>query len=279
MFDDEENTLGRFIRYGFLAASFLLLGVAGQVWPVDWGNCQRAGASVLKPDVTIPACSLIIDADKASQKDLAIAYYRRGRGYHKQGNLDSAIADYGRAIGLNPDLARAYSNRGFAYGGKGELDRAVASYKKAAALGDANGQATLGLLYARGEGVVRDFAAATMWLRRAAEKSHADAQLLLGLMHYDGKGVPLDYRQAMKWFQLAAGQGNAIAQFSLGLMYGKGEGVTQDYVQAHLWFNLAAEQGDTDAAEFCDSVAAKMTRDQITEAQRLAREWRPSAER
>jgi uncharacterized protein len=54
-----------------------------------------------------------------------------------------------------------------------------------------------------------------------------------------------------------------------------GNGVLQDYVLAHMWLNLAAAQGDKDAAKQRDELAAKMTPDQIAEAQRLARKWEP----
>ncbi len=57
-------------------------------------------------------------------------------------------------------------------------------------------------------------------------------------------------------------------------MYYKGEGVPQDYVEAHKWLNLAAAK-DSQHAKARDLAAAKMTREQIAEAQRLAREWKP----
>lgn len=70
-----------------------------------------------------------------------------------------------------------------------------------------------------------------------------------------------------------------IAEFNLGVMYAEGQGVPQDYVQAHMWVNLAASgaTGD-DQRKFAagrDLLAGKMTAEQIAEAQRLAREWRP----
>ena len=63
-------------------------------------------------------------------------------------------------------------------------------------------------------------------------------------------------------------------------MYSNGQGVPQDYAQAHMWFNLAASKyppgEDRDkAVKGRDIVAAKMTPAQISEAQKLAREWRP----
>ena len=55
-------------------------------------------------------------------------------------------------------------------------------------------------------------------------------------------------------------------------MYVSGQGVLQDYAQAYMWFDLAAANGDW-ARPKRDSLAAKMTAEQIAEAQRLAREW------
>ena len=72
---------------------------------------------------------------------------------------------------------------------------------------------------------------------------------------------------------MAAGQGYASAQVNLGLMYANGEGVPQDYVQAHMWFNLAASKGNENGRKNRDIIAKKMTPVQITEAQRIAREW------
>ena len=78
-----------------------------------------------------------------------------------------------------------------------------------------------------------------------------------------------------------AEQGTAKDQFSLGLMYYKGEGVPQDYIQAQMWYNLAASDLTGDDREWAvknrDEIAEKMTSEQIAEAQRLAREWKPKS--
>jgi hypothetical protein len=57
--------------------------------------------------------------------------------------------------------------------------------------------------------------------------------------------------------------------------------VAQDYVLAHMWFNLAASRAPEaelhqEAVISRDKVAAKMTPDQIAEAQKMAREWKPT---
>jgi hypothetical protein len=44
-----------------------------------------------------------------------------------------------------------------------------------------------------------------------------------------------------------------------------------------MWFNLAASQGFSDAFNYRVRVAEEMTPAQIAEAQRLAREWKPTA--
>ncbi len=48
----------------------------------------------------------------------------------RQGS-DLAIADFDRAIEVQPDYAEAYSNRGEAYEDKGDYERAIADYGRA----------------------------------------------------------------------------------------------------------------------------------------------------
>ncbi len=85
-----------------------------------------------------------------------------------------------------------------------------------------------------------------------------------------------DYAEALKWFRLSADQGNPDGQGALGsmyYMYYMGTGVPQDYVLAHMWFNLSAARGGSSVRR--DSILHQMTHEQIAEAQKLAREWKP----
>ena len=102
------------------------------------------------------------------------------------------------------------------------------------------------------------------------------AQYKLGFLYYQGQGLQQDVAEAVKWMRMAAEQGNADAQFNLGTSYAKGEGVPQDIILAHMWFNLSAAQGAADAKENRDLAASQMTPDQLAEAERLAREWKPT---
>ena len=80
----------------------------------------------------------------------------------------------------------------------------------------------------------------------------------------------------MRWYRLAAAQGLADAQVNIGVMYSNGEGTPQDDVQTHMWFNLAASRETGEQRESAvsnrDIVADRMTPEDRSEAQRLARE-------
>ena len=188
-----------------------------------------------------------------------------------------AAAEQGDAVAQN-DLATRY------FLGEGvPQDHGVALewFSKAAEQGNAGGQYALGLIYYDGEGVPQDYSEAARWYRKAAEQGDADAQSNLGFMYYKGEGVPQDYGEAAKWLSKAAEQGLPRAQVKLSLMYWTGTGVSQDPLMAHKWISLADSSmtftGDRAnlIAKMRDALANELTPDQIAEAQRLAREWKP----
>ncbi len=143
--------------------------------------------------------------------------------------------------------------------------------------GDADAQFNLGVMSADGRGVPQDDAEAVRWLRLAAEQGDADAQVNLGVMSAEGRGVPQNDAEAVRWYRLATEQGFANAQVNLGVMSAEGRGVPQDDAQAHMWFNLAVSRLTDERREVAvrgrDLVAGRMTPDDRSEAQRLAREW------
>jgi uncharacterized protein len=120
-----------------------------------------------------------------------------------------------------------------------------------------------------------DYAAAASWFSKAAEQGDTFAQDQLGFHYANGLGVTQDHAAAAGWYRKAADQGRASAQASLGLMYVFGLGVPEDHVTAYMWFNLAAAKRNRDAERDRDKIAAQMTPEQIEEAQKLAREWKP----
>ena len=172
------------------------------------------------------------------------------------------------AAGSLEDGRAAYEHRDFAIAER--LFRPLAEH------GNAIAQYNLGVMYHKGEGVPQSYPHAVSWYRYAAWQGDASAQLELGLMCYNGQGTLQNYAEALTWFRKAADQGSARAQFNLGAMYANGQGVPQDYILAHMWLSLAAAKNETRAVDLRDIVAAKMTAAQVAEAQKLAREWKPT---
>ncbi|HZD27059.1 MAG TPA: hypothetical protein VE631_12400 [Alphaproteobacteria bacterium] len=78
---------------------------------------------------------------------------------------------------------------------------------------------------------------------------------------------------AEAWMRRAE-TGQPEALYHLGLMYSTGrDGVPLDYVTAHKWLNLAAVRGYDPAKALRAELAGDMSREEIAQAQRLAREW------
>jgi TPR repeat protein len=94
-------------------------------------------------------------------------------------------------------------------------------------------------------------------------------------MYAEGQGVKKNEAAAVKLFRGSAEQGNDRGQYDLGAAYVNGLGVSKDYVLGQMWFILAAAQGFEAASSARDKLTPYMTADQIAEAQRLAREWKP----
>lgn len=153
----------------------------------------------------------------------------------------------------------------------GDYAAALESWRPLAEGGDAQAQFGLGFMYRKGNGVSQDDAEALRWYRLAADKGHQWSQYNLGQMYDSGWGVPQDYAGAARWYRLSAEQGNDVAQGALGFMHLTGRGVLKSDVLAHMWFNIASANGSEPAPANRDIAENRMTRDQIAEAQALAR--------
>ena len=78
-------------------------------------------------------------------------------------------------------------------------------------------------------------------LKARAQKGDAEAQASLGVMYAKGETVPQDFSEALRWFRMAAEQGNSKGQNAIRVMYANGQGVSQDFTEALRWYRLAAE--------------------------------------
>lgn len=74
-------------------------------------------------------------------------------------------------------------------------------------------------------------------------------------------------------FEGGAAGGAADTLFTLGMMHSTGREIAPDLVTAHKWFNLAAMRGNAEAKRYRMEIALEMTKVEIAEAQRQAREW------
>jgi hypothetical protein len=90
-------------------------------------------------------------------------------------------------------------------------------------------------------------------------------------MYDNGLGVIQDYAEAVYWYRKAAEQGDASAQTNLGFMYENGRGLLQDAVFAHMWYNIGGANGSELGSDNRSVIEGRMTREQIAEAQALAR--------
>ena len=116
------------------------------------------------------------------------------------------------------------------------------------------------------------FAAGFTETKKMAEAGDASAQFSLGVMYDNGDGTRKDSVEALKWYRKSAEQGNALAQFTLGNMYENGDGVLKDSVEAHAWYNNASANGSEAAKINLSNIEKTMNPDQISDANKLARE-------
>ena len=99
--------------------------------------------SLLFPPFGIPALILLLRRKNEfeEEKENADVYYKRGDAYNEMREYGKAIAEYNKAIQLDPNHALAYYNRAYAYGEIGEYDKAIVDYSKAIELNPSDAQA------------------------------------------------------------------------------------------------------------------------------------------
>jgi len=141
--------------------------------------------------------------------------------------------------------------------------------------GNTEAQILVGRMYNNGNGVTTDLAKGAAYYQRAATNGNARAQALLAFLFTAGRGVPKDPKQALQWYQQAANNGDAYAQLDLARIYREGKSAKLDLVQAYKWYFIVSKNEN-----ICDClldgkglVAAKMTGQEIQQAETMAGEW------
>ncbi|MBY0565008.1 MAG: tetratricopeptide repeat protein [Hyphomonadaceae bacterium] len=120
-------------RWGALA----LLALAAACMPAEtpasieqqWQLCQN---SVI-PAQRLGACSFIVASDASAPERRAQALFQRGLERAQRGQHVRAIADFGRALRMNPDFVEAYVERGLAHQARGAYQSAILDFDAALA--------------------------------------------------------------------------------------------------------------------------------------------------
>ena len=85
-----------------------------------------------------------------------------------------------------------------------------------------------------------------------------------------------DLALAAATYARAAEMGHAEAANNLGMCLALGKGVARNTVQAYKWFLLAEEGGSNAASRNRETLSRTMSQASISQARRLAHEWRPT---
>lgn len=219
---------------------------------------------------------------QAAAKNLPAAQVNLGLMYASGQGVKQDYTEAARwwRLAADQNAAVAQKNLGLMYyrgdGVPKDLKEAAKWYRKAAEQGNAAAQYNLGLLYYLGEGEGQDYGQARRWFGLAAVQNVAEAQLKLGVIYANGQGVEKNYAEAVKCYRMAAEQNDPTAQNNLGVMCANGQGIEKDYIQAYVYLNLASKV-NPEAARNRDLLEQKMSPQQVAEAQKLTREWKPRA--
>jgi len=111
----------------------LIVCLATSGWAEDTNDFVTGVAACRRGDYqdAIKLLTKAIKSDEFSGDELATIHIYRGFSWEGKGNLNKAIADYSKAIEVDPKDTAAYTLRGVAWGKKAEYDKAIADYTKA----------------------------------------------------------------------------------------------------------------------------------------------------
>jgi len=156
-----------------------------------------------------------------------------------------------------PGIAHADFDSADASHRKGDFAAALAALRPLAESGDARAQSLLGYMYARGEGVAKDYAEANRLFKLAADQGDSDGLFGLGLSHLAGNGVPMDEAKAVGLLRMAAEKGHRTSPFFLAYCLIEGRGTPVDIYNGMNWLNEARRRGDDEAVKWLLDIRTK----------------------
>lgn len=102
------------------------------------------------------------------------------------------------------------------------------------------------------------FAVAMHDFRALADDGSAIGETMLGAMFAHGQGIPRDPAAAAAYYSRAAHRGYAPAQLAFAQVLARGEGVATDRTAAWLWLRLAIARGDARIVTAAKAEAASL---------------------
>lgn len=120
-----------------LLALVAVIGLAGCLPPVNadtaelaWERCEGQGY----PGERVSQCSIVIDFEGTTPERRAAALINRGAIRSNEGQYARALADFGRALRINPNNAQVFFERGLVHQARGVFELAVRDFDRALAL-------------------------------------------------------------------------------------------------------------------------------------------------
>ena len=262
------------MRFRGLLLAVALVGVAAterEHWTPSTTVLSSAGLASVHSTPSPPRDPQAVEAELALARPVRrLIQQGLAVGGFDSGTPDGVFGPHTRAAIKAWQAAREEAQTGYLDAAQAEvltaLARPVASQEvqslhAAAERGDVDAQFNLGVMYANGDGVIKDMAEAVRWWRLAAEQGDVDAQYALGSVY---AGASTGATEAL--WEAAEDP----LPFLVGLFLGRG--VRTDFVLAHMWLNIAAANGHEDAGLGRDGIELFMSHADISRATELARE-------
>jgi TPR repeat protein len=258
--------------------------VRGSAEATAWlGSCYIYGKGVEKRD-NARGVSLIkaaAQSDDATGLQFLGILYERGNGVAR--DFSRAAELYSKAV--SKGYAPAYARLGSLYlrglGVEQNRPMAFALFNRGSRMGDHQSQFLLGELAFRGfvgpQGELLgqrssspNYEMALQLFSQAAAQGNDAAAFNVAQMYEHQLGVARDTEKAAAYYIQSARAGNPRAQLALGQFSEKrGRGP----LNAYAWYSLAISQGNGMAKGYLDALRAKMTPDQVQQAEAILKRW------
>jgi TPR repeat protein len=166
---------------------------------------------------------------------------------------------------------------------KRDFDAAWKELEPLAKQGNPDAMFLVGTMHHMGAGAPVSYKDAADWYRKAADAGKLDAVFTMGIVYEGGIGQPRNIAEAFKWYKKSADRGFYAGIIKVANMYGKGQGTAKDNLQSYLWFAIAELRAPKDSNDrfelpiVKDKLGTLLTKEQVADADRKAKAWKPAA--